>query len=299
MSKLQWNKVGENKFETGCDRGVLYHRDIDTGEFNIGYAWNGLTNVTKSPSGAEPNKQYADNKVYLNILSAEEFSFTIEAFTYPDEFAINDGSAEIAPGVTIGQQNRRPFGMSWRTLIGNDTEMLDHGYKIHVAYNALAAPTEQASGTVNESPEASAFSWECSTTPVEVEGTNPATGKPYKPTATLVVDSTKVPEANLTAIEDILYGTVGQFPRLPLPNEIIELASGAVAVVETDAPTYDAGTDIVTIPNVVGVQYSVNGEDVAAGAYGPITEDTVVNARAKDGYRLSETSDRNWTVELA
>lgn len=294
--KLEWNKVGENKFETGCDRGVLYHRNINTGDYDIGYAWNGLTNVTKSPSGAEPNKQYADNKVYLNILSAEEFSFTIEAFTYPDEFAINDGSAEVAPGVTIGQQNRRPFGMSWRTLIGNDTEMLDYGYKIHVAYNALAAPTEAASGTVNESPEASAFSWECSTTPVSVDGVNPATGKPYKPTATLVVDSTRVPALNLEAIEGILYGTEGQDPRLPLPNEIIELASGAVQVVESQEPVYDAGTDVVTIPNVTGLQYSVGGEDVDPGSYGPIDKDTVVNVRAKDGYRLSESSDRNFTI---
>lgn len=296
MSRLAWNKVGENRFETGCDRGVLYHRDNVTGDYDTGYPWNGLTNVTESPSGAESNKQYADNKVYLNILSAEEFNFTIEAFTFPDQFAINDGSAEVMPGVTIGQQNRRPFGMSWRTLIGNDTEMLDYGYKIHLAYGALAAPTEKASGTVNESPEASAFSWECSTTPVEVPGTNPVTGKPFRPTATLVLDSTKLSAENLEALEDILYGTEGAEPRLPLPAEVFELAGGAVLPVETQAPSYDAGTDIVTIPAVVGVQYSVDGTDVAAGAYGPIAEDTVVNARAKDGYRLTNTSDTNWTI---
>lgn len=296
MSRLAWNKVGENRFETGCDRGVLYHRNLVTGEFDTGYAWNGLTNVTESPSGAESNKQYADNKVYLNILSAEEFNFTIEAFTYPDQFAINDGSAEVSPGIMIGQQNRRPFGMSWRTLIGNDTEMLDYGYKIHLAYNALAAPTEKASGTVNESPEASAFSWECSTTPVEVPGTNPVTGKPFRPTATLVIDSTKIPAVNLEALEDILYGTVGQDPRLPLPEEVFQLGGGAVVAVESVEPTYDAGTDVVTIPNVVGLQYSVDGEDVPAGAYGPIAVDTVVDVRAKDGYRLTPTSDRNFTI---
>lgn len=294
--RLNWNKVGENRFETGCDRGVLYHRNSVTGDYDTGYPWNGLTNVTESPSGAESNKQYADNKVYLNILSAEEFNFTIEAFTYPDQFAINDGSAEVMPGVTIGQQNRRPFGMSWRTLIGNDTEMLDFGYKIHLAYGALAAPTEKASGTVNESPEASAFSWECSTTPVEVLGTNPITGKPFRPTATLVLDSTKLSPANLSALEDILYGTVGAEPRLPLPTEVFALAGGAVVEVESVQPTYDPGTDIVTIPNVAGLQYSVDGEDVAAGAYGPIAVDTVVNVRAKDGFRLSATSDRNFTI---
>lgn len=296
--KLKWDQVGERVYETGTDHGVLYIPDAN-GVYNDGYAWNGLTAVTESPSGAESNPQYADNIKYVNITSAEEFGGTIEAFTYPKEFAQCNGEV-IVGGVTIGQQGRKMFGMAYRTLIGNDTEGTDHGYKIHLVYGAQAAPSEKAYQTVNDSPEAMGFSWELTTTPVEVPGTNPVTGKPYKPTATLTIDSRDTPAANLQALEDILYGTEGADPRLPLPAEVLTiLGAASITEVETQAPTYDAGTDIITIPTVSGVVYQVDGETVPAGAYGPITEDTVVTAVPAAGYSFTETSDTDWTINFA
>lgn len=289
MVKLLWDQVGERTYETGADHGVLYLRN--NGIYDEGYAWNGLVTVTESPSGAESNKQYADNIVYLNLMSLEQFGATIEAFTYPDEFAACDGTAEPTLGVLVGQQNRRVFGLCYRTLIGDDESGTDRGYKLHLVYGAQAAPSEKAYGTVNESPEALTFSWEISTTPVEV-------GAGLKPTATLVIDSTKVTAANLQALEDILYGTAGSDPRLPLPAEVLGIFGGELITVETAAPTYDPATDIVTIPNVAGVQYQVAGEDVAPGPFGPITEDTVVTAVPEAGYRFDETSDNDWTINF-
>jgi hypothetical protein len=217
MVRLMWDQVGERVFETGVDHGVLY---VPTaGVYDTGFVWNGLVSVSESPSGAEATPQYADNIKYLNLVSAEEFGATIEAYTYPDEFAQFDGSAEPEPGIQIGQQNRGHFGLSYRTQVGNDLEGTDHGYKIHLVYGALAAPTEKAYGTINETPEAITFSWELTTTPVAVEG--------LKPTATLVVDSTKVDATNLAALEDILYGNETDEPRLPLPDEVIALFAPA------------------------------------------------------------------------
>ena len=211
--KITWDKSGERYYETGVKRCVLYV--MDKGAYGNGVAWNGLTAVTESPSGAEASPMYADDIKYLNLYSSEEFAATVEAYTYPDEFAECDGSAEIAPGVTIGQQKRKTFGMCYTTVLGNDTDGNDYGYKIHIIYGANAAPSEKAYATINDSPEAITFSWELSTTPVEVAG--------HKPTASLTIDSTKTTPEKMKAIEDILYGTESQEPRLPLPSEIAEV----------------------------------------------------------------------------
>lgn len=215
---LSWDQAGERLYETGVDRGVLYIPDV-AGVYNDGVAWNGLTSVAESPTGADTNAQYADNIKYLNLVAKEEFEATLEAFTYPDEFAQFDGAAELQPGVQVGQQTRTPFGLCYRTLLGDDLQGTDLGYKLHIIYNALAAPTEKSYETVNESPEAITFSWELTTTPVAVTG--------YKPTASVVIDSTKVNGADLTALEVILYGddVAPTQPRLPLPDELATLMS--------------------------------------------------------------------------
>ena len=212
MAKLVWDKTGERFYETGVEKGVLYPQV--GGAYPKGVAWNGLTAVTESPSGAEPTPLYADNIKYLSLMSNEEFGATIEAYTYPDEFAECDGSAELSEGVRVGQQTHKTFGMSYVTRKGNDTEGTDHGYIIHLIYGALAAPSEKAYATINDSPEAITFSWEVSTTPVEVTG--------MKPTACVTIDSTKVDPGKLATLEGKLYGTdepSGE-PTLPLPDEI-------------------------------------------------------------------------------
>ena len=210
MAKIEWDKTGERFYETGVKNGVLYVQE--GGAYPKGVAWNGLTAVTESPSGAEATPLYADDIKYLNLLSAEEFGATIEAYTYPDEFAECDGSASLATGVMIGQQPRKAFGLCYRTTIGNDTEGNDHGYKLHIIYGALAAPSEKAYATINDSPEAITFSWEVTTTPVNVTGA--------KPTASITIDSTKATPEKLTALEKILYGDAEVEARLPLPDEI-------------------------------------------------------------------------------
>ena len=210
MAKIEWDKTGERFYETGVKNGVLYVQ-VD-GAYPKGVAWNGLTAVTESPSGAEATPLYADDIKYLNLLSAEEFGATIEAYTYPDEFAECDGSASLATGVMIGQQARKTFGLCYRTTIGNDTDGNDHGYKLHIIYGALAAPSEKAYATINDSPEAITFSWEVTTTPVNVTGA--------KPTASITIDSTKATPEKLTALEKILYGDAEVEARLPLPDEI-------------------------------------------------------------------------------
>lgn len=221
---LAWDKTGERYYETGVSKGVLYPNAVVNG-FDGGVAWNGLTAVNETSDGAEPNALYADDIKYLNMLSNEEFSCTIEAYTYPDEFAECDGSAELATGVVIGQQKRKPFGFSYVTKIGNDTEGLDKGYKIHLVYNCLAAPTDRNYETINDNPDAITFSWEVSTTPVVVsditvgEGAS-ATVLKFKPTASLTIDSTKVDATKLSEFEAILYGSGNTAPRLPLPDEV-------------------------------------------------------------------------------
>lgn len=218
MSKIVWDKTGERLYETGVKNGVLYLQT--NGVYNKGVAWNGLTAVTESPSGAEATALYADDMKYLNLYSAEEFGATIEAYTYPDEFAECDGSKELVDGVVIGQQTRKVFGLCYRTVIGNDTDGEAHGYKLHIIYGAMASPSEKAYATINDSPEAITFSWEVTTTPVNVTGA--------KPTASVVIDSTKADPAKLAALEVILYGkdptteggSDGGDPRLPLPDEL-------------------------------------------------------------------------------
>lgn len=216
MAKLKWDQTGERLYETGVKNGVLYPQATG-GTYPKGVAWNGLSAVTESPSGAEATAIYADDGKYLNLYSTEEFAATVEAYTYPDEFAECDGSAEIAEGVTVGQQTRKAFGMCYKTTLGNDTEANKHGYKLHMIYGAMAAPSEKAYATINDSPEAITFSWELSTTPVSVAG--------LEPTASLTIDSTKADPTKLAALEDILYGKDGDTgtsvePRLPLPDEI-------------------------------------------------------------------------------
>lgn len=218
MAKLTWDESGKRFYETGVSKGVVYPQS--NGTYPKGYAWNGLTAVTESPSGAEPTPLYADNIKYLNLLSTEEFAATVEAYTYPDEFAECDGSASLAKGAVIGQQSRKTFGLCYQTKLGNDTDGDKHGYKIHIIYGCLAAPSEKAYATVNDSPEAITFSWEVSTTPVSVEG--------MEPTATVVIDSTKADPEKLAALEKILYGDeTGDGPRLPLPSEIITTLGAA------------------------------------------------------------------------
>ena len=214
MSKLVWDETGKRFYETGVRNGVLYPQATG-GTYDKGVAWNGLTAVTESPSGAEATPLYADDIKYLNLMSAEEFGGTIEAYTYPEEFEACDGSAVLETGVYIGQQARKAFGLCYRTAIGNDTESNDHGYKLHLVYGALAAPSEKAYATVNDSPEAITFSWEFTTTPVNVTG--------HKPTATVIIDSTKADPKKLAALEAVLYGSEEEEPRLPLPDEVATL----------------------------------------------------------------------------
>lgn len=220
MSKLVWDQTGERLYETGVSRGVLYTMD-NTGAYPLGVAWNGLTSVSESPEGADAEDIYADNIKYLSLIAAETFGATVEAYTYPDEFALCDGSVELTPGVMIGQQPRKTFGMCYRTELGNDIQGEAYGYKLHLIYGCKASPSEKSYETINDSPEAITFSWEISTTPVNVTG--------HKATASLVIDSTKVTAEKLAALEAVLYGTDGEggaegtAPRLPLPDEIVEL----------------------------------------------------------------------------
>lgn len=226
MSKIVWDKTGERLYETGVKNGVLYIQNSD-GSYPKGVAWNGLTAVTESPSGAEATALYADDIKYLNLMSNEEFGATIEAYMYPKEFKVCDGSAEIAKGVTIGQQARKTFGLAYRTVLGNDVDGNDHGYKLHLIYGATASPSEKGYSTINDSPEAITFSWELNTTPVSVTG--------FKPTASLVIDSTEVDAEKLAELETILYGKDptsnggddGVDPRLPLPDEVAAILGAA------------------------------------------------------------------------
>lgn len=213
MARVIWDNIGERLYETGVDRAVLYLQN--EGVYTNGVPWNGLTKVSESPSGAEATALYANNRKYLSLYSAEDFGGTIEAYTYPDEFEACDGSAELVPGVTVSQQTRVPFGFTYRSLIGNDTKLNKYGYKLHLVYGAMASPSEKERSTVNDSPEAATMSWEFTTTPVSV--TN------FEPTAHVIIDSTKIKAEKLKAIEDILYGTESEEPRMPLPDELVTI----------------------------------------------------------------------------
>ena len=218
MAKIVWDESGKRLYETGVKNGVLYLQD-ETGAYNKGVAWNGLTAVTESPSGAEATALYADDIKYLELFSAEEFGATIEAYTYPEEFEACDGSASLGTGVTIGQQDRKTFGLCYRTVLGNDVKSNEYGYKLHLIYGAKAAPSEKGYQTINDSPEAITFSWEVTTTPVNVAG--------FKPTASITIDSTKIDAEKLKQIENLLYGEGATEAKLPLPDEIKTILAGA------------------------------------------------------------------------
>ena len=295
MAVIQWDKAGQRLYETGVDRGVLFIPNAQ-GAYAAGYAWNGLTAVSESPSGAEANPQYADNIKYLNLVSAEEFGATIEAFTYPEQFAQCDGTALIN-GVQISQQVRKQFGFAYRTLLGNDLIGTDYGYKIHMVYGCDAAPSEKSRSTVNDSPEAATFSWEITTNPVPVSGTNPATGKPFRPTAHVTIDSTQVPAAKLKELEDIIYGTAGVDPKMPTPTEVLAMFAGSSVEVSPTAPTYNAATKTITIPTQTGVVFKIGGEPVTGAVV--ITKDTVVTAETTTGYKFAANSDDDWAFKFA
>lgn len=294
MTTLQWDLSGERLYETGVDRGVLYPQDSG-GDYPEGFAWNGLTTVTESPSGADSNPQYADNIKYLNLYSIEEFGGTIEAFTYPDEFAECDGTAAPSPGVAVGQQNRKPFGLCYRSRLGNDVEGTDHGYKLHLVYGATASPSEKAYATINDSPAAISFSWAFQTIPHAVTG--------LKPTSVIIINSAEVDATALSDLEDLLYGTAGADARLPLPDEVIDLFGGTVTVVDlnldANQPTFANATGVVTLPAVTGIQWKVNGVNRAAGAQPAIAvgQTAEVDATPVDNY--SVTGDTSWSFERA
>jgi len=291
MVALTWDNVGEKIFEAGVEKGVLYKQNAQ-GVYNTGFAWNGLVSVNESPSGAEANKQYANNKVYANITSAEEFSGSLEAFTYPIQFAECDGYAELTPGVTIGQQRRVPFGLAYKTKIGNDIAELDLGYKLHLVYGAKAAPSERNYTTINESPEAMTMSWELTTEPVEVAG--------KRPTATLIIDSTKVSASKLLDLENILYGTAGTDPRLPLPAEVASIIGTNLTVTaQPTQPSYNATTDQITIPSITGVDYYIDGIKRTAGTLVTITANTLVTAQPAAGYKFPVPSDNDWLITFS
>lgn len=257
MTQLTWDVSGERLYETGIKKAVIYPQDA-LGAYPKGYAWNGITGITESPSGAEASPIYADDTKYLNLISAEEFGATVEAYTYPDEFAICDGSAELAVGVLIGQQARSAFGLAYRTSLGNDIEGSDYGYKLHLIYGAMAAPSERAYATINDSPEAITFSWELTTIPVAVTD--------LKPTACLIIDSSKVSAENLATLEEMLYGTSGADPYLPLPDVIATIFAGVdpsgielSSIVPADGASNVAITDsvVLTFNNALSNEYIV------------------------------------------
>lgn len=290
MTKVVWDQVGEREYETGVSHGVLYV--YDNGSYGVGVPWNGLTGVTESPSGAEATALYADNIKYLNLVSAEEFGATIEAYTYPDEFALCDGTATPTPGVAIGQQNRKTFGFTYRTEKGNDTDATDHGYKIHLVYGALAAPSEKAYSTINDTPEAITFSWTVTTTPVAVTG--------HKPSAILTIDSTKVSPSALSDLEDLIYGTAGTDPVLPMPDTVIALFAGdAPTELAPNEPSFTAATGEIVIPTQVGVEYFRG--DTGAVVTGTVTiavpgESLLIRARPESAdYAFYAWADDDWS----
>lgn len=295
MSRLIWDNTGERFYETGVKRGVLYPMSSTdpTDPYPLGVVWNGLSSVQESPSGADANAIYADDIKYLELRGAEEFGATIEAYTYPDEFAICDGSAEVADGVMIGQQVRKRFGFCYRTIIGNDTETDNYAYKLHLIYNAMASPSERQYQTVNDSPEAITFSWEVTTTPIAVEG--------YKPTASLTIDSSKADPIALASLEDILYGTENDDPRLPLPGEVIELMGGAntfdITLNRANA-TVQVGKSITlratTVPSGKTVTWASSATAKATVSNGIVTgvaagDTTITASFTENGHTYSDT----------
>lgn len=294
MTQLAWDKIGERYYETGVSNGVLYLPNA-TGQYTQGFAWNGLTGVTASPSGAESTKQYADNIAYLNMTSAEEFGGTIEAFTSPQEFDQCDGSASPIPGLRIGQQARKSFGFSWQTIVGNDIDGQDHAYKIHIAYGAQAAPSEKAYASVNDSPEAVTLSWTFTTTPVPITPEIVIDGRALKPTAYVSVDSRDFSASKMQEIKDILYGTPSTNPRLPSPRELITILQSNLSEVEPQDPTFDDVTNELLIPNQTGVVYFANGNVLEAGEH-VIEESVLVSAQPAAGHKFPAVVQTQWAI---
>lgn len=285
MAVLTFDGSGDKLYEAGVDKGVLYPLDVDTGTYITGFAWNGLTACNEKPDGASPNRQYADNILYLNLLSAETFGGTIEAYTYPDEFAACDGSINPSEGLFVYQQPRATFGMSFRTKVGSDASA-DLGYKLHLVYGALAQPSERDYATINDSPAAVTFSWDFTCTPVPV--TNAA------PSCLITIDSTKVDAGALSDLEDFLYGTSGTDPSLPLPDDVIALFGGAVTHIDLTAATFD-GAHTITIPSQTGVTYYVDDVVHAAGSQLLTTgQSKVVRAHPNAGYVFNTPVVDEW-----
>ena len=291
MTRVTWDNTGERLYETGVDRGVLYIPN-GSGVYDNGVAWNGLTTVTESPSGADSTALYADNMKYLALVAAETFGGTLEAYTYPVEFNQFDGIAIPQTGVYVGQQARKTFGLCYRTKLGNDLLGNAYGYKLHMVWGCTAAPAEKAYATINDSPEAVTFSWEISTTPV-------AAGGSLLPTSLMVVDSTKVNSTKLSTLEDLLYGTAGTAPALPTPLEVQNVFGTGVTTVDlgisTNQPTYVAGTHVVTLPVVAGVTWKINGVTASTGAQPALTtgqKSDIIAVPASDSYVLA--GDPHW-----
>ncbi len=292
MTALVWDQVGEHLYETGVDHGVLYIPN-GSGVYDNGVAWNGLTTVTEKPTGAAATAQYADNIKYLNLYSAEEFGATIEAFTYPDEWQQFDGLAVPSPGVAVGQQTRKTFGLSYRTKIGNDLLGNAFGFKLHLIYNATASPSEKAYATINDTPAPIAFSWDVYTLPLGVTGLDP--------TSLITIDSTQVDSGDLTTLMDLLYGTSGN-PQLPTPDEVIAIFGTGVTVVDlgtfANQPSYVSGTHIITLPSVTGVQWKINGVNKSPGAQPALTTGQTAEVTAHPtttAYAL--TGDTDWVYD--
>ena len=282
MTALVWDDTGNKQFEQGVDHGVLYLLNTETAEYDSGFAWNGIYGVNEKPAGAAPTPSYADNIKYLNLISLETYAGTIEAFTFPDEWNACDGSATPVAGLSIGQQPRATFGLSYRTIVGNDLTP-NAGFKYHLVYNALAAPSEKDYATINDSPAAVTFSWDFSTLPVPVSG--------LAPTSLIVVDSTQVDPTAFAALEQLLHGTEGVDAALPLPDTIVALFSGTVTTTAVPpAPTI--ASDVITIPTSAGVVYKING--VTKTGTVTITTNTVVTAEPANGFIFPPVSVAAW-----
>ena len=287
MAVLTWDDLGQRFYETGVDHGVLYVPD-DGGIYSPGVAWNGLTTVTESPSGADATAQFADNIKYLNLVSAEQFGGTIEALTYPDEFQQFDGLAIPTAGVAVGQQTRKRFGLCYRTLKGNDLEGNDFGYKLHLMYGVQASPSQKAYGTVNDTPAPIAFSWTVTTTPAPVSG--------LKPTSLITIDSSEVDGTALANLQTVLYGSSGIDPLLPTPDAVIAMFSGSVTVVDPlTAPTYNSGTHTITVPTQTGITYYVGDTPITAGSHVLSSgQHEIITARANNGFIIGAGNDSDW-----
>lgn len=296
MTALVWDEVGERKYETGVDHGVVYPLGEDG--YTPGVAWNGLTAITEKPSGADSNKQYADNIIYLDLRSREDFGGTIEAFMYPPEFEILDGTAAPVPGISVAQQHRGRFGLAYRTRLGNDVDGDDHAFKLHLVYGATASPSEKGFGTVSDSPSPIGFSWDFNTIPELFDPNGDYAD--LKPTALLTLNSETLDADTLADLITILCGNESDDPRLPLPDEVLGMFASAPLTELTgddiDAPTYDSGSNTITIPVVTGVQYLIDGDAVSGDIV--ITEDTLVTARATEGYVFVEPYVDEWFIDF-